>query len=301
VSEQTLQAAVSSWEYFVLIVSGLLTVATASAAVFAYRAYVWHARHRETQLSGDLHELHRTDVKGSQHERLSQIASLAGVVLSLLALVATGGFTRRSHQLSDLQNDSRTKLAHTAQGAAEKAGQAVNDLDRAKSRLAATETELGKTEDDLKNAYTELAKAKTRLHILENDRVPRTLTKKQKDTLLALLKPEAPQELFIFRAPDQESVSYATAIQAILGEAGWKVVEYPRNAGTITSFPDGLELLVADVAKPVSRGAFKLQESFERIGLRMPAAPLLLIPEGKFALYVGPKPKFVANLKTSTN
>jgi hypothetical protein len=299
VSEQTLQAAVGWWESAVLLVSALLTVATALAAVFAYRAYVWHRKHRETQLTGDLHELHRTEVKSSQYDRLSQIASLAGVVLSLLGLVATGGYTARNHKLSDFQNDSRIKLAQTAQGASAKAEQAINDLDKAKSRLTATETELGKTETDLKNADTELAEAKTRLHILEDDRVPRTLTKKQKEALLALLKPEAPQELFIFRAPDQESVIYAAAIQAVLSEAGWKVVPYSENAGRLTSYPDGLELLVADVTKPVSRGAFKLQESFAKIGVSLPAVSFDLFSKDRFGIYVGPKPKFVTNLKTS--
>jgi hypothetical protein len=298
VSEQTLQAAVDWWESAVLLVSALLTVATALAAVFAYRAYVWHRKHRETQLTGDLHELHRAEVKSSQHERLSQIASLAGVVLSLLGLVASGGYTSRNHQLSDLQNDSRTKLAQTAQGAAAKAEQAINDLDKANGRLTATETELGKTENDLKNADTELAEAKTRLRILEDDRVPRTLTKKQKDVLLALLKPEAPQELFILRAPDQESVIYAAAIQTVLSESGWKVVPYP-GPGTLASYPDGLELLVADVTKPVSRGAFKLQESFTKIGLSLPAASFPFSKDG-FGIYVGPKPKFVTSLKAPT-
>jgi|SRR5579859_4143024 len=300
VSEQTLQAAVNWWESAVLLDSALLTVTTALAAVFAYRAYIWHRKHRETQLTGNLHELHRTEVKSSQHERLSQIASLAGVVLSLLGLVATGGYTTRSHQLSDLQNDSRIRLAQTAQGAAEKAEQAINDLDKAKSRLTATETELGKTENDLKNADTELAEAKTRLHILEDERVPRTLTKKQKDTLLALLKPEAPQEILLLRAPDQESVNYAASIQAVLSEAGWKVVPYSENAGIITSYPEGLELLVADVTKHVSRGAFKLQEGFEKIGLPLPAVSFGSFSKDRFGLYVGPKPKFVRNLKTST-
>jgi hypothetical protein len=228
------------------------------SAGFSYRAYVWHNRHKDAQIKGGLYELNRTDKKSSLYERLSQGASLTAVMLSFLGLIATATYTVKNHQLSDLQNISRAALAKTAQSAAGKAEQATNDLNAAKNRLNATETELKNTEADLKNADLELVDAKTRLRIIENERAPRVLTKKQRDTLFSLLKLEAPQELYLVSALDQESRNFSNMLMAVLTEAGWKVVPHPPNWGTIESYPDGLELLVPDVTKPVSRGGAQL-------------------------------------------
>jgi hypothetical protein len=291
--ETLLQATVARWEFFLLI-SALLTIATALAAVFAYGAFVWRKKHRKTQLTGDCGELHRTECNASRFERFSRVASLTAVVLSLVALVATGGYISKKHQLSDLQNHSRSKLAHAAFDAVQEAKQAVKDLEEAKGRLTSTETEVGKTEVDQTKADTRLAD-EIRLQGLKDEHAPRVLTKSQKDMLFALLKPEGPQELFLFRAPDQESGDFAAAIQSVLTKAKWTVVPYPANVATPVTFPDySLEVLIPDNNKPVSRGAFKLHEILTKIGLQNVPVTTSVIPEGKFALYVGPKPTFVS-------
>jgi hypothetical protein len=119
----------------------------------------------------------------------------------------------------------------------------------------------------------------------------RTLTEEQKATLLSLLKADAPQELYFLSDPDPESTSFGDQISGGLNAAGWKTVGHPYNWGTVEHYPEGVELMIADVSKPAPRGAAVLQGALKKVGIQANGVSFVMVGEGKFALFVGLKPK----------
>lgn len=131
---------------------------------------------------------------------------------------------------------------------------------------------------------------------IEKESLPRTLTERQRILLIATLKPASPQQLYFASSPDPETQQFLADVSRTLAAADWKLVNHPYNWGTEETYPPGLRILVGDLNN-IPTGALVLQSALMRIGYDAPTTKFLMVPRGKFALYVGPKP--VKGLRTA--
>jgi len=73
----------------------------------------------------------------------------------------------------------------------------------------------------------EAEEAERKAQEAEDADVGRSLTTKQVSALVSLLTPAAPQELYFVCSPDSEAQRYFRQLAAALGDAGWKIEDYP--------------------------------------------------------------------------
>ena len=109
-------------------------------------------------------------------------------------------------------------------------------------------------------------------------------------TLISLLKPDGPQEIYFVRATDPESQHFANEIEGALASAGWKPVMQPYNWGTWLTFPNGVEIMVQDIKDP-PRFAVSLQIALMKIGIKALPVSFNMVGKGRVALYIGPNPR----------
>jgi flagellar hook-basal body complex protein FliE len=160
---------------------------------------------------------------------------------------------------------------------------ATADAQDARNKASDFTDKLKKATDDARDAQSRaaIAQAETDEHRKQN--AYRELTAQQQQTLLSLLKPSAPQELYFVCSPDPESQHYFTELSSVLTSAGWKLEMHPYNWGTLQTYPVGVQVWVGD-AKNTPRGASVLQSALTKIGVEAPGWEFFMLEkQEKFA------------------
>jgi hypothetical protein len=217
--------------------------------------------------------------------RVFDVCALIAFAFAVSGEVISHKYNRRKETLYEAREQGLTKEF------AEKLREANNDAKKAREENQQAKEDAQKAATLSALAQQQASAAQAQADALKREQTPRTLSKEQRATLLELLKPEAPQELYFVCAPDPESTGYGDEITSVLSAAGWKTVVHPYNWGTLEHYTEGVQIWVADVKKPVPRGAAMLQVALKKIGVDAEGASFFMIEEGKFGLYVGLKPK----------
>ena len=160
---------------------------------------------------------------------------------------------------------------------------------REQSLTVTFDQKLQRAGESAQKAQNRASAAEAQAEELKRQHAPRTLTPQQKASLVTMLKILSPQELYFVCSPDPESQQYFAQLANAFTSAGWKFVFHPSNWGTVVLYPAGLQVWVSDTRSP-PRGALVLQEAFKKIGVKLRMTQFLMVGEGKFTLYVGPKP-----------
>ena|ERR1700733_102889 len=160
-----------------------------------------------------------------------------------------------------------------------------------KKENSATDPSAG-TNQKLDQILTFLQNQAQQVQALQQQAYQRHLTDDQKAKLIQLLKADAPQEFYFISAPDPETTYFSNEILAALDSAGWKAVPHPPNWPVFEKPGQGIIVWVDGYVaedKDVPRGAVALLQALKAIGFEPAPGKFIMMPKGKFGIYVGIK------------
>ena len=187
---------------------------------------------------------------------------------------------------SYLYGHRRDVLAEAAQG--EHIRQALDESRKEAARLKSEyELQMGILKSDTDTARTTQQETAKELAILKERNSPRSLSKPDREKLLAQLQMHKGCPIVVRHSPNLESQGFAEQISSVLVSAGWTLNPTPFRI--IEKDATGLFIIVNDMKK-APEGATILQGALKSIGLVAPGAANPSVADGTFELYVGQKP-----------
>ena len=197
-------------------------------------------------------------------------------------------------QLAQFRTDAETKIAASNQVAAQAnalAQAAHADAETAKVEQLKLKNDSLKLEARLQEAEQKNATAQSRIHDLEQDKLPRTISDAQQAKIVELLRPFSGQDITAGQfSNDYEAVQYLARVTETLSKAGLKV----NSISFLSGSGKGLGIAVHD-QQFSSVLAVTIQHAFQSVGIEMQGivAPNF-VKTGEFMVFVGSKPSNVA-------
>lgn len=227
------------------------------------------------EIVADFTKIVKDEVIKKRFAMASAVALLLGIGGELAGLIKVSILTGDIIVALNQEIISTTRAASIARDAASTAKSAAADAKDYSKQAQMDASRARKDADDERIARIRLQSQTDRL---KRQIAYRTLTEEQRAILLSILKPEAPQDLYLVIAPEPESTSFANEISQVLHLAGWNTEFHPSNWGTVEHYPEGVVIMISDVSKPP-------------VGIEIHVMNFPMVGEGKFALFVGLKPK----------